>query len=150
MDDSAGKVWLTGRILVCKLLCFALELGSLLVLSRVGSRVCITKLHSFNPKPGFMQRSSAYVHPHFGPICLPVLSSAAYIRVYRLVDSGKRLELVHKTTVDGGVPGALSGFKGRLLAGVGPTLRLYDMGKKKLLRKCEYNRFVWDHSKKVR
>lgn len=69
-------------------------------------------------------------------------SAAAYIRVYRLLDGGKRLELVHKTTVDGGVAGALCGFKGRLLAGVGPTLRLYDLGKKKLLRKCEYNRWA--------
>ncbi|GLC59841.1 hypothetical protein PLESTB_001541500 [Pleodorina starrii] len=71
---------------------------------------------------------------------MPTDCEAAYIRVYRLVDGGKRLELVHKTVVDGGVPGALCGLKGRLLAGVGPTLRLYDMGKKKLLRKCEYNR----------
>ena len=35
------------------------------------------------------------------------------------------------------MPKALAGFGGRLLAGVGNRLRLYDMGKKKLLRKCE-------------
>jgi hypothetical protein len=29
-------------------------------------------------------------------------------------------------------------FKGRLLAGVGPVLRLFELGRKKLLRKCEY------------
>ena len=28
-------------------------------------------------------------------------------------------------------------FQGRLLVGVGRFLRVYDMGKKKLLRKCE-------------
>jgi len=48
---------------------------------------------------------------------------------------------VHKTAV-GGIPGALAAFKGRLLVGVGPILRLYDMGKKKLLRKSEYRRYV--------
>lgn len=38
--------------------------------------------------------------------------------------------------------GALAGFKGRLLAGCGPLLRLYELGKKKLLRKCEYKKWV--------
>lgn len=46
------------------------------------------------------------------------------------------MELVHKTEVDE-VPSAICGFQGRLLVGVGRMLRLYDMGKKKLLRKCE-------------
>lgn len=32
---------------------------------------------------------------------------------------------------------ALMAFQGRLVAGVGKGLRLYDMGKKKLLRKVE-------------
>ncbi|KAG2485365.1 hypothetical protein HYH03_015856 [Edaphochlamys debaryana] len=71
---------------------------------------------------------------------MPTDCEAAYIRIYRVLDAGRRLELLHKTPVDGGAPGALAGLKGRLLSGVGPTLRLYDMGKKKLLRKCEYNR----------
>lgn len=52
------------------------------------------------------------------------------------------MDLVHSTPVEGGVVGAVCGFKGRLLAGVGPTLRMYEMGKKKMLRKCEYNRWV--------
>jgi hypothetical protein len=62
-----------------------------------------------------------------------------YLRVYRIRDSGKRLELVHRTPA-GGVPGALAPFKGRLLAGVGATLRIYEAGKKKLLRKCEHRK----------
>jgi splicing factor 3B subunit 3 len=37
----------------------------------------------------------------------------------------------------GGLPTALAEFNGRLLAGVGRYLRLYELGKKKLLRKCE-------------
>ena len=56
--------------------------------------------------------------------------------MYRLRD-GRSLELIHKTAV-GGIPGALVAYKGRLLAGVGNALRIYDMGKKKLLRKTEY------------
>jgi splicing factor 3B subunit 3 len=35
------------------------------------------------------------------------------------------------------VPGALHAFQGRLLAGIGRVLRVYDLGKKKMLRKCE-------------
>lgn len=64
-----------------------------------------------------------------------------FIRLYRLVDNGRKLELVHKTAV-GGIPGALAVFKGRLLVGVGPIVRLYDLGKKKLLRKSEYRRWA--------
>jgi len=40
-----------------------------------------------------------------------------------------------------GIPGALVGFKGRLLAGIETTVRLYDMGKRKLLRKCEHRKY---------
>lgn len=46
------------------------------------------------------------------------------------------LDLVHKTAVDE-VPSAIAPFQGRILVGVGRMLRLYDMGRKKLLRKCE-------------
>lgn len=35
------------------------------------------------------------------------------------------------------VPLAVMAFQGKLVAGVGKALRLYDMGKKKLLRKVE-------------
>jgi splicing factor 3B subunit 3 len=43
---------------------------------------------------------------------------------------------VHKTTLDE-IPYAMCAFQGRVLVGVGKLLRLYDLGKKKLLRKCE-------------
>ncbi len=36
--------------------------------------------------------------------------------------------------------GAVVGFKGRLLAGTGPNLRMFELGKKKMLRKCEYKK----------
>ena len=62
-----------------------------------------------------------------------------YISVYRVItNSGsKGLQLIHKTMVERGVPYALCEFQGRLLVGVGNILRLYDLGKKQLLRKCE-------------
>ncbi|BBG97918.1 Cleavage and polyadenylation specificity factor A subunit protein, partial [Prunus dulcis] len=66
--------------------------------------------------------------------------TAGYIHIYRFLEDGKSLELLHKTQVDG-VPLALCQFQGRLLAGIGPVLRLYDLGKKRLLRKCENKLF---------
>ena len=46
------------------------------------------------------------------------------------------LELVHETPCEG-APFALRNFEGKLLVGVDDVLRLYDFGKKKLLRKAE-------------
>ena len=54
--------------------------------------------------------------------------------------SGSKLTLMHKTPVDG-VPRAMCPFQGRVLVGCGATLRIYDLGKKKLLRKCENKHF---------
>jgi splicing factor 3B subunit 3 len=65
---------------------------------------------------------------------------AGFIHIYKFVDDGKSLELLHKTQVEG-VPLALCQFQGRLLAGIGSVLRLYDLGKKRLLRKCENKLF---------
>lgn len=66
----------------------------------------------------------------------PRQCNAGFLDTYRLDQNGCELELVHRTPVDE-VPGALCSHNGRLLAGVGRMLRLYDLGKKKLLRKCE-------------
>lgn len=46
------------------------------------------------------------------------------------------MEFLHKTSVEE-VPLALCPFHGKVLVGVGKILRLYDFGKKKLLRKSE-------------
>lgn len=54
--------------------------------------------------------------------------------------SGNRLTLMHKTPIDG-IPRAICPFQGRVLVGCGSTLRIYDLGKKKLLRKCENKHF---------
>ncbi|KAL3920774.1 MAG: hypothetical protein SGPRY_005132 [Prymnesium sp.] len=58
--------------------------------------------------------------------------SAAYIHVYQFANNNTTLSLVHKTQATNTCTPS-----GRLLAGVGNRLRIYDMGKKKLLRKCE-------------
>ena len=65
--------------------------------------------------------------------------SACYIRLYR-VKGSTHLDLEHKTEVDAPVL-AMCPFHRRLLVGVGNALRLYDMGKVKMLQKCENRNF---------
>jgi splicing factor 3B subunit 3 len=64
-----------------------------------------------------------------------------YIHIYRL-EGGSKLQLLHKKQVED-VPTAIVGYQGRLLVGLGRTLRIYDLGKRKmqLLRKCENSNF---------
>ncbi|KAF9523470.1 CPSF A subunit region-domain-containing protein [Crepidotus variabilis] len=71
----------------------------------------------------------------------PRSCSSGFLRTYKFLDDGAGLELMHKTEVDD-VPLSLLGFQGRLAAGVGKALRLYDIGKKKLLRKVENKTFT--------
>lgn len=68
----------------------------------------------------------------------PMGSEGGVIHLFRLGHEGASLELLHSTDVKEDVVGALCQYQGRLLAGCGPKLRLYDLGKRKLLRKCEY------------
>nr|XP_019006069.1 pre-mRNA-splicing factor RSE1 [Kwoniella mangroviensis CBS 8507]OCF69530.1 pre-mRNA-splicing factor RSE1 [Kwoniella mangroviensis CBS 8507] len=63
-----------------------------------------------------------------------------WLRVYAIKEQGRVLEFMHKTKTDD-VPLCLAAFQGFLLAGIGKSLRLYEMGKKALLRKCENNSF---------
>ncbi|CAM9238590.1 unnamed protein product [Heterosigma akashiwo] len=65
-------------------------------------------------------------------------AGGCFLHVYRLIED--RLVPLHRTPVEE-VPLALAEFQGRLLAGVGKSLRVYDLGKKKLLRKCENKTF---------
>ncbi|RHY29842.1 hypothetical protein DYB32_004815 [Aphanomyces invadans] len=66
-------------------------------------------------------------------------TQAGQLRVYRLVE-GTSMVLVHTTELDG-IPYAMCEFQGRLLVSVGKILRIYDLGKKKMLRKCENRNF---------
>lgn len=62
--------------------------------------------------------------------------TAGFLHVYRLHDDGRELEFIHKTKIDH-PPTALLPFQGRLLAGVGTDVRIYDLGMKQMLRKCQ-------------
>lgn len=62
--------------------------------------------------------------------------TAGFIYVYRFLEDGKELEFIHKTKVEE-PPLALLAFQGRLLAGIGSELRVFDLGLKQLLRKCQ-------------
>lgn len=69
----------------------------------------------------------------------PKSCQGGFIRLYEFTADGKKMNFLHKTAVED-VPGALIAFKGRLLAGIGDTLKLFDLGKLRLLRKCEYKK----------
>ena len=69
-------------------------------------------------------------------IVSPRSFTAGFIHVYRFLEDGKELEFIHKTKIEE-PPQALLGFQGRLLAGIGTELRIYDLGLKQLLRKCQ-------------
>nr|GAT58591.1 predicted protein [Mycena chlorophos] len=73
-------------------------------------------------------------------IVSPRSTSSGFFRVYSFTNNGAGLELLHKTETDD-VPLAIMGFQGRLAAGVGKALRIYEIGKKKLLRKVENKTF---------
>lgn len=58
------------------------------------------------------------------------------IHIYRFDNDGRSIEFIHSTAVDE-PPLALLPFQSRLLAGVGTSLRIYDLGIKQLLRKSQ-------------
>jgi splicing factor 3B subunit 3 len=66
----------------------------------------------------------------------PRSSSEAYLHVYRFQEGGRELEFIHKTKIEE-PPIALISFQGKLLAGIGKTIRIYDLGMKQMLRKAQ-------------
>ncbi|KAJ6368600.1 hypothetical protein OIU78_001053 [Salix suchowensis] len=72
---------------------------------------------------------------------------AGFIHIYKFVDDGKSLELLHKTQV--GVPLALCWFQGRLLAGIGSVLRLYDLRKRDKFGNVYFVRLPQDVSDEI-
>ncbi|KAJ1914699.1 pre-mRNA-splicing factor rse1 [Mycoemilia scoparia] len=84
----------------------------------------------------------------------PRTCTEAYIHIYRWVKAQKaepsadeeaeeesssevyELELVHKTQIEQ-IPQAIVSFNGHLMVGFGQTIRVYQMGRKKLLRKAQ-------------
>lgn len=69
-------------------------------------------------------------------ILSPRQFSAGFIHVYSISEDGRTIEFIHKTKVEE-PPMALIQFQGRLLAGIGKTLRAYDLGLRQLLRKAQ-------------
>ena len=65
----------------------------------------------------------------------PRKCTSGYMHVYRIGNNSK-LSLVHTTEVED-APLAMMGFHGRLLVGIGKYVRIYELGIKKLLRKCQ-------------
>lgn len=70
----------------------------------------------------------------------PRTCSLGFIKTYRFVENGTKLQFVHSTPCED-IPLAFAEHQGRLLAGVGPILRVYELGLKKLLRKVENKNF---------
>lgn len=70
-------------------------------------------------------------------VMVPKSLSCSFIRTFLMNEKDKKLQLLHVTTMDG-IPYSLAPHKGMVIAGIGGKLRLYDMGKKQLLKKCEY------------
>ncbi|KAJ5918015.1 Pre-mRNA-splicing factor rse1 [Penicillium verhagenii] len=66
----------------------------------------------------------------------PPKSKGGFIHIYRFSEDGRKFELIHKTSTEE-PPLALLPFQGKLLAGVGSILRLYDLGVRQLLRKSQ-------------
>jgi splicing factor 3B subunit 3 len=62
--------------------------------------------------------------------------SGASIQIYKISPTGRELEFFHETEVSE-PPLALLAFKGKLLAGIGRNLCLYDCGMRSLLRKAQ-------------
>ncbi|KAF2085479.1 hypothetical protein K490DRAFT_46485 [Saccharata proteae CBS 121410] len=74
-------------------------------------------------------------------VMAPLTYACGFIHTYRFTDNGRGLDLIHKTKTDA-PPLALMAFQGKLLAGIGTTLRLYDVGMKQLLRKAQAHNIV--------
>ncbi|KAH8583415.1 splicing factor 3b [Cryptosporidium sp. chipmunk genotype I] len=80
-----------------------------------------------NNKDSDLERSNnEEIHDSFG----------ATIKIYKY-DSNYNFELVHVTPVENAAT-AITGWRGRLLVGINKTLRVYSLGKKRLLRKSEF------------
>ncbi|KAL5455420.1 hypothetical protein PMIN06_004506 [Paraphaeosphaeria minitans] len=65
----------------------------------------------------------------------PYQYKSASIQLYKVSPDGRQLEFVHETEVPQ-PPLALLAFKGKLVAGIGADLALYDCGMRSLLRKA--------------
>jgi splicing factor 3B subunit 3 len=70
----------------------------------------------------------------------PRSCSLGFIKTYKFIENGTKLELIHSTPCED-IPLSFNEHRGRLIAGVGSILRVYELGQKKLLRKVENKNF---------
>jgi len=92
--------------------------------------ICLTKFQSVGMIDWYL-----LVGTSNSMVLNPRHSQGGSIHVYR-IHAGERLEYLHTTYLEDS-PTAITAFQGRVLVGVGHLLRIYDLGKKKMLRKCE-------------
>ena len=64
----------------------------------------------------------------------PRSCSLGFIKTYKFINGGKELQFLHSTPCED-IPNAFNEFRGRLICGIGHILRIYELGKLKLLRK---------------
>lgn len=62
--------------------------------------------------------------------------TGAYILTFAISETGEKLEFIHRTKVEE-IPYAMVAWKGKVLVGVGKSMRAYEMGKRQLLKKAE-------------
>jgi splicing factor 3B subunit 3 len=90
-------------------------------------------------RSGTAEQSYIVVGTAVGMTLQPRKAQQYFLRTYQLNES-MELSLVHCTAVEE-MPLCLAPFRGCLLAGVGTVLRMYDLGLKQLLVKCEARGF---------
>lgn len=69
----------------------------------------------------------------------PRKNDGGFLHVYKFTQDSK-LEFIHKTEMED-IPTSLCSFGDRVLVGMGKFLRIYELGKKKLLKKSENKNF---------
>jgi hypothetical protein len=67
-----------------------------------------------------------------------IVAAEGFVKLYQFAADGKSLIPWHSTPLGGAIPAALAGFMGKLLVGCGRSLRLMECGRRRLLRKCEF------------
>jgi hypothetical protein len=70
-------------------------------------------------------------------VMVPKSFSQAFVHTFIFDEGGHTFQLLHTTVMDSMVQ-SIAPFKGKALLGVRHMLRLYDIGKRQLLKKCEY------------
>jgi len=70
-------------------------------------------------------------------VMVPKGYSQTCVETFIFDEGGFSFQHLHTTVMDSMVQ-SIAPFKGKALLGVGHMLRLYDIGKKQLLKKCEY------------